>query len=1057
MTAAVTNYPSHSLSPTRSEHHSSKVKSFLLDILCPLITESDSVSNELLDIILCNIVEPQKSTRKNAYFIAKEVVTRTAEALKTYVQAFCNQILLSDKLDKNYSITPKIYELIYELNVLQPSLLLTILPQLEFKLKSSKEQDRVKVVVLLARMFSEKESVLSKQHTSLWRTFLGRFYDIASTIRIKCVQSSMHFLLNQPHLRRDITEALRERNHDNDEVVRYEVVMAIVETAKRDFQIIDESEDLLTFVKERTLDKKFKVRKEAMNGLALIYKKYLSDVTGIAVCTKRATNWIKDKILHGYYMKGIEDRLLVERLLITCLVPYQLPAEERMKKLLKLLGTIDENATKAFVELQRNQLKVRKLVAEWIKLHRVRAPDANLITEMNVKCKYISKQLPDPLKALEYLQKFSQQMRTDPRLVREMDTILRKDVSCKECADTMTTVLKRLGQPIMTNLYYNTIKMLLERIASVMVDQESVGYLVGLVEECVAGGSDDLCEEIDLVQELAGERALKILSVLASVFSVHFLHEQTLSHMVSLLGHDQEYVAPYVLKAFTQLGRFRPMRDLFPEVMKNLEPVCKEFAMSGTPKQAKHAILCMYVNAVAPGVTSSTSAAAAGAAAALAGNSSGGGENHQGTLASAPESVKEGESDLFGDIVDSLKVTLNADHECYRTAIVSLGHIAQHMPERFLVPVKNLISRKIVKELLVRDVEDERENVPLGDWCEEEELPEETRCKVEGLKTMARWLLGLKKDVPSAQKTFRMLYAFMKQRGDLLDQKRISPAEMSWLRLSAGKAMLKICEQQGVGDQFTPEQFYMLSQLMLDPVLQVREQFVRKLHKGLYKGMREKCLPIDFMGIYALGGREKNPKLFAQIKSFVELDVIRRREFVKTAAGGPLDAAVHILPDYMLGFAVPVLTHDPNFTNSGLRQQLLQIEKCLWLILEPLITSKEFFSFAFYKNLVDRMKNHKDALLPDDEEMNTVSGWWAFAISSSYYISLSLYTENVGNLRHCHAPGLHQVGELRHARRFHGGAHTEYVLCRAAGQLPEHAHLHTQRVLYDEQEGVDGE
>lgn len=878
-------------------------------------------------------------------------------------------------MEKSYSITPKIYDLIYELNVLQPSLLLTILPQLEFKLKSSKEADRLKVVVLLARMFSEKDSVLSKQHTSLWRIFLGRFYDISCSIRIKCVQSSMHFLLNQPHLRKDITEALRERNHDADETVRYEVVMAIVETAKRDFQIIAESEDLLTFVKERTLDKKFKVRKEAMNGLALIYKKYLSDGQDLTEGAKKATNWIKDKILHGYYMKGIEDRLLVERLLITCLVPYQLSPEERMKKLFKLLGTIDENATKAFMELQRNQLKVRKLVAEWIKLHRVKAPDAKVLQEISGKLGLISKQLPDPLKAMEYLLKFSTHMKSDPRLVREMDTILRKDVSCRECADTMTTVLKRLGQPIMTNLYYNTIKMLLERIASVMVDEESVACLVGLVEECMEGTNEELCEEIDLSPEVAGERGLKLLSVLANIFSSHFLHQDTLNHMIALLSHDQEFVAPYVLKAFTQLGRFRPMKTAFPEVMRNLEPVCKEFAMSGTPKQAKHAILCLFVNA---GGASN--------------NNNRMNLNNQSEEATTPTTNNNNseESDLFGDIVDALKVTLNADHESYRTAIVALGHIAQNMPERFLIPVKNLISRKIVKELLVKDVEEERENVPEGDWCEEEQLPEETRCKVEGLKTMARWLLGLKKDVPSAQKTFRMLYAFMKQRGDLLDQKRISPAEMSWLRLSAGKAMLKICEQQGVGDQFTVEQFYMLSQLMLDPVVQVREQFVRKLHKGLYKGMREKCLPIDFMGIYALGGREKSPQLRALIKSYIELDVARRREFVKTPSGGQVDAAVHILPDYMLGFAVPVLAHDPNFTDHSVRGQLLQIEKCLWLILEPLITNKEFFSVGFYRNLVDRMKKHKDALKPDDEATNHVSRGCSFVVGGSYFVGFKI-------------------------------------------------------------------
>jgi sister chromatid cohesion protein PDS5 len=59
----------------------------MLDVLCPLITESDTVSNELLDIVLINIVEPQKTQRKNAYFIAKELITKTTDTLEPYIQA----------------------------------------------------------------------------------------------------------------------------------------------------------------------------------------------------------------------------------------------------------------------------------------------------------------------------------------------------------------------------------------------------------------------------------------------------------------------------------------------------------------------------------------------------------------------------------------------------------------------------------------------------------------------------------------------------------------------------------------------------------------------------------------------------------------------------------------------------------------------------------------------------------------------------------------------------------------------------------------------------------
>jgi sister-chromatid-cohesion protein PDS5 len=81
--------------------------------------------------------------------------------------------------------------------------------------------------------------------------------------------------------------------------------MAIVSTAKKDFDTVSRSEELLNFVKERTLDKKFKIRKEALAGLAYIYKKHLSDPHSVPEATKNAVTWIKDKILHGEYSKSI--------------------------------------------------------------------------------------------------------------------------------------------------------------------------------------------------------------------------------------------------------------------------------------------------------------------------------------------------------------------------------------------------------------------------------------------------------------------------------------------------------------------------------------------------------------------------------------------------------------------------------------------------------------------------------------------------------------------------------------------------------------------------------
>jgi hypothetical protein len=155
--------------------------------------------------------------------------------------------------------------------------------------------------------------------------------------------------------------------------------------------------------------------------------------------------WIKDKILHGYYMTGLEDRLLVERLLNTCLVPYQLPVEVRMKKLYYLYATIDENATKSFIELQKSQATVRKAVSDLTEIYSQRLTPEARDKEITSRVAQLSKYLPDPIKAAEFIHKFAMNLVHDENMLRLLETIVSPEVSCKDCADTGSQLLKKLG------------------------------------------------------------------------------------------------------------------------------------------------------------------------------------------------------------------------------------------------------------------------------------------------------------------------------------------------------------------------------------------------------------------------------------------------------------------------------------------------------------------------------------------------------------------------------------------------------------------------------------
>ena len=59
------------------------------------------------------------------------------------------------------------------------------------------------------------------------------------------------------------------------------------------------------------------------------------------------------------------------------------------------------------------------------------------------------------------------------------------------------------------------------------------------------------------------------------------------------------------------------------------------------------------------------------------------------------------------DILEIVKTNLNGPRcDAYLTAIVSLGHIASYLPEKYPVQIKNLVSRNIVKQLLMKEIEE---------------------------------------------------------------------------------------------------------------------------------------------------------------------------------------------------------------------------------------------------------------------------------------------------------------------------------------------------------------
>uniref|UniRef100_A0A8B9LAN6 PDS5 cohesin associated factor B n=1 Tax=Astyanax mexicanus TaxID=7994 RepID=A0A8B9LAN6_ASTMX len=809
--------------------HNQKVHMHMVDLMSSIVCEGDSVSQELLDTVLVNLVPAHKNLNKQAYDLAKALLKRTAQAIEPYITNFFNQVLMLGKTSVS-DLSEHVFDLILELYNIDSHLLLSVLPQLEFKLKSNDNDERLQVVKLLAKMFGAKDSELASQNKPLWQCYLGRFNDIHVPIRLECVKFASHCLMNHPDLAKDLTEYLKVRSHDPEEAIRHDVIVSIVTASKKDLSLVNDH--LLNFVRERTLDKRWRVRKEAMMGLAQIYKKYSLQGEAGKEAAKQIS-WIKDKLLHIYYQNSIDDRLLEEGW--KCLCVYSV-----------------------------------------------------------CMCVYVCVCVC-----------VLQQLHSYPVLLPYC--FLQKDIT------------KKLGSPKQpSNPFLEMVKFLLERIAPVHIDTESISALIKQVNKSIEGTADDDDEGVPTEQAIRA--GLELLKVLSFTHPVSFHSAETFESLLGCLKMDDEKVAEAALQIFKNTGS--KLEESYPHIKSVLLPVLQHKAKKGPPRQAKYAIRCIHA-------------------------------------------MFSNRDTHFAQIFEPLHKSLDTENmEQLITPLTTLGHLAMLAPEQFAGPLKSLVANFIVKDLLMNDRIPGKKTTKL--WVPDDEVSPETLAKIQGIKLMVRWLLGVKNNQSkSGNSTLRMLTAILNSDGDLTEQGKMGKPDMSRLRLAAGCAVLRLAQEPCYHEIITLEQYQLCALVINDECYQVRQAFAQKLHKGLCR-LR---LPLEYLAVFALCAKDPVKERRAHARQCLVKNINLRREYLKQHAAVS-EKLISLLPEYVVPYAIHLLAHDPDYVKVQDIEQLKDIKEALWFILEILMAKNENNSHAFIRKMVENIKQTKDGQCPDDAKIN---------------------------------------------------------------------------------------
>lgn len=189
----------------------------------------------------------------------------------------------------------------------------------------------------------------------------------------------------------------------------------------------------------------------------------------------------------------------------------------------------------------------------------------------------------------------------------------------------------------------------------------------------------------------------------------------------------------------------------------------------------------------------------------------------------------------------------------------------------------------------------------------------------------------------AASNAFQLLKTIIKNGGDLNENDRAGTVvEKSFLKLTAALAMIKIASNDALSsissnnepvfqkststlDIMSVHQWHCLATVLLDPQEFVREKFLSKLNKGLMS----LNLGLEFLAYFSLGGIFENNVFRNKMKTFLHLNMVKRRDIVKSRLTPNLKSVV---PECVMPFVIHLLANMPFFTQHDDIDQLEKLK-----------------------------------------------------------------------------------------------------------------------------------
>ncbi|KAG0073323.1 hypothetical protein BGZ89_006616 [Linnemannia elongata] len=782
------------------------------ELLQHIIDESSQLPQEIVDIILAQFLHKHKFDNPAAYRLACDLGNNCAEKLQRYVFQYFSDIISTagngELSHKELEDFKTVHKLVIELNKSTPALLLNVIPQLEEELKLSDVTIRTLATRSLGEMFSEKTSQLATQYESTWKAWLQRRNDKISQVRIAWIESLVDLIKNHTSLSKELSDGLSEKLVDPDEKVRA-VACKIIGEFDYETSLHHIQKNTLIQVGHRCRDKKKSVSKEAITTLAVLYNQAYPEIENGTKASISHFGWMPSAILHAVYVNDNETFSFVDHAIYTTVFPPHGSAASRTQRLVTTFGALDDKGRTGFLSVLRRSVDARSHITAFLKLLETweKSNENGGSEEFEKKLGSIIKVISDrlPDPVKSSLLLYKYANMHDSTFLLLISDCMDSRRSLKEIRKAAKDTIARIENISPPTLEIFTV--LIQRISLTLINSEVISELI----QNIAGSDEN--------RQISGELLRSISPIFPAIFIDH------LAEITALL-RDSTFVG--ASDALQTLAEFAKQFPKSVPADTKAKGTLRQFLTSGTVAQATDATIVLA-------------------------------------------SITNNDA-MCKDIAEDISEDLDSSPDLLKNLAI-LSQITLYSPQVF-ESVSGTVVAFIMNKLLLTNTKDQETRYDATvDWVEKSELDQYSLSKLMGLKVLVNRAIVLLESDPEAahsavRPVFQLLWAIIKQEGELVAEKNTNAVMKSHLRLSAARFVIKLTRGRPAYEKMVAvSDFSRLALVIQDPVYRVRHGFATRIMKYL----RAKELHIRYLAVLILVAHEPEVDWKAQVQKFLTI------------------------------------------------------------------------------------------------------------------------------------------------------------------------------------------